>query len=96
MAASDMRNRHHVQLLLTWSTSCIPGLGALTWYSQPDQLNPGFLVSLLLLPLLLFHPGLGPAKAEFRPTYFGEPGGSVSCQRHVLPSLGRPPRVHPH
>ncbi|UYV81088.1 hypothetical protein LAZ67_19002744 [Cordylochernes scorpioides] len=34
MAASDMRNRRHVQLLLTWSTNTahpvIPGLGALT------------------------------------------------------------------
>ncbi|UYV78919.1 CD9 [Cordylochernes scorpioides] len=42
MAASDMRNRRHVQLLLTWSTdsSCIPGLGALTGYSQPGQLSP--------------------------------------------------------
>ncbi|UYV69679.1 CAD [Cordylochernes scorpioides] len=44
-------------------SSCIPG--ALTGYYQPGQLNPGFLASLLLLPLLLFHPGLGPAKAEF-------------------------------
>ncbi|UYV79801.1 hypothetical protein LAZ67_18000696, partial [Cordylochernes scorpioides] len=42
MAASDMRNRRHVQPLLTWSTdsSCIPGLGALTGYYQPGQLNP--------------------------------------------------------
>ncbi|UYV65844.1 FRA10AC1 [Cordylochernes scorpioides] len=48
MAASDMRNRRHGQLLLTWSTesSCIPGLGALTGYSQHGQLSPGFLVSL--------------------------------------------------
>ncbi|UYV81380.1 IGBP1 [Cordylochernes scorpioides] len=45
MAASDMRNRRHVQPLLTWSTdsSCIPGLGAHTRYYQPGQLNPGFL-----------------------------------------------------
>ncbi|UYV82792.1 hypothetical protein LAZ67_22000866 [Cordylochernes scorpioides] len=44
--------------------SCIPGLGALIGYYQPGQLSPGFLVSLLLLLLLLFHPGLGPTKAE--------------------------------
>ncbi|UYV69761.1 hypothetical protein LAZ67_7000650 [Cordylochernes scorpioides] len=37
---SDMRNRHHVQPLLTWSTSCIPGV--LTGYYQPGQLSPGF------------------------------------------------------
>ncbi|UYV63626.1 hypothetical protein LAZ67_2005061 [Cordylochernes scorpioides] len=64
MAASDMTNRRHVQLLLTWSTdsSCIPGV--LTGYYQLGQLNPGFLASLLLLPLLLFYSGLGPAKTE--------------------------------
>ncbi|UYV73473.1 TAPT1 [Cordylochernes scorpioides] len=45
-------------------SSCIPGLGALTGYYQLGQLNPGFLVSLLLLHLLLFHPGLGPAMAD--------------------------------
>ncbi|UYV65426.1 hypothetical protein LAZ67_3004332 [Cordylochernes scorpioides] len=39
--------------------ACIPGLGALTGYYQPGQLSPGFLVSLLLLSLLLFHLGLG-------------------------------------
>ncbi|UYV63658.1 FZD9 [Cordylochernes scorpioides] len=40
MAASDMRNRHHVQPLLTWSTdsSCIPVV--LTGYYQPGQLSP--------------------------------------------------------
>ncbi|UYV81849.1 hypothetical protein LAZ67_20002689 [Cordylochernes scorpioides] len=52
-----MRNRRHVQPLLTLSTDsfCIPVLGALTGYYQPGQLSPGFLVSLLLLPLLLVH-----------------------------------------
>ncbi|UYV78171.1 GFER [Cordylochernes scorpioides] len=45
-------------------SSCIPESGALTGYYQPGQLSPGFLASLLLLPLLLFHPGLGLAKAE--------------------------------
>ncbi|UYV65624.1 hypothetical protein LAZ67_3004897 [Cordylochernes scorpioides] len=64
MATSDMRKRRHVQPLLTWSTNscCIPGLGALTGYYQPGQLSPGILVSLLLLPLLHFHPGLEAAK----------------------------------
>ncbi|UYV64735.1 NAA10 [Cordylochernes scorpioides] len=41
MAASDMRNRRHVQPLLTWSTSCIPGV--LTGYYQHGQLRPGCL-----------------------------------------------------
>ncbi|UYV71770.1 hypothetical protein LAZ67_9000325 [Cordylochernes scorpioides] len=45
-------------------SSCILGLGALTGYYQPGQLSLGFLMTLLLLPLLLFHPSLGPAKAE--------------------------------
>ncbi|UYV78802.1 hypothetical protein LAZ67_16002829 [Cordylochernes scorpioides] len=43
MAASDMRNRHRVQPLLTMEykrcSSCIPG--ALTGYYQPGQLSPG-------------------------------------------------------
>ncbi|UYV60750.1 PDE2A [Cordylochernes scorpioides] len=51
MAISDMRNRRHVQPLLTWSTnsSCILGLGALTGYYQLGQLSPGFLEHLDLL-----------------------------------------------
>ncbi|UYV82469.1 hypothetical protein LAZ67_21002319, partial [Cordylochernes scorpioides] len=49
-------------------SSCTPGLGALTGYYQPGQLSPGFLASLLLLHLLLFHPGLGSAKAELLDT----------------------------
>ncbi|UYV77051.1 hypothetical protein LAZ67_14003030 [Cordylochernes scorpioides] len=42
MAASEMRNRHHVQLLLTWSTNASNpvSLGALTGYYQPGQLSP--------------------------------------------------------
>ncbi|UYV78298.1 GFM2 [Cordylochernes scorpioides] len=42
MAASDMRNRRHVMEHKCCS-SCIPGLGALTGYYQPGQLNPGFI-----------------------------------------------------
>ncbi|UYV82863.1 hypothetical protein LAZ67_22001131, partial [Cordylochernes scorpioides] len=44
MAASDMRNRRNVQLLLKkykHCSSCIPGLRALTGYYQRGQLNPG-------------------------------------------------------
>ncbi|UYV66111.1 BOP1 [Cordylochernes scorpioides] len=43
MATSVMRNRRHVQLLLTWSTdsSCIPGSGVLAGHYQPGQLSPG-------------------------------------------------------
>ncbi|UYV61042.1 hypothetical protein LAZ67_1003206 [Cordylochernes scorpioides] len=46
MAASDMRNRCHVQLLLTWSTdsSCIPGLVAFT---RRERVQAGY-CSLLL------------------------------------------------
>ncbi|UYV72316.1 hypothetical protein LAZ67_9002605 [Cordylochernes scorpioides] len=44
MAASDMRNRHHVQLLLTWSTDAAhPVSGALTGYYQPGLLSPDFI-----------------------------------------------------
>ncbi|UYV82395.1 hypothetical protein LAZ67_21001934 [Cordylochernes scorpioides] len=85
MAVSDMRNRHHVQLLLTWSTdsSCIPGSGALTGYYQPGQLSPGFfIVSLLLLPLLLFHPGLGPAKAN---AFVIKTGSTTQWQADLAP-----------
>ncbi|UYV69851.1 FAN1 [Cordylochernes scorpioides] len=45
-------------------SSWIHRIGALTEYYQPGQLSPGFSASLLLLALL-FHPGLGLAKAEF-------------------------------
>ncbi|UYV77898.1 hypothetical protein LAZ67_15002722, partial [Cordylochernes scorpioides] len=47
MAASDMRNRCHCAaapyMEYKHCSSCIPGLGALTGYYQPGQLNPGFL-----------------------------------------------------
>ncbi|UYV64761.1 Tep6, partial [Cordylochernes scorpioides] len=65
MAASHMRNGHHVQPLLTWSTNAAhpvslrPYRVLSAWPAEPR-----LLVSLLLLPLLLFHPSLGPAKAE--------------------------------
>ncbi|UYV63627.1 hypothetical protein LAZ67_2005063, partial [Cordylochernes scorpioides] len=50
MAASDLRNRCHVQPLLTWSTdsSCIPGSEALTGYYQHGQLNPAVVSNLNL------------------------------------------------
>ncbi|UYV78029.1 hypothetical protein LAZ67_15003269 [Cordylochernes scorpioides] len=48
MAASDMRNRRHVQLLLTWSTNAAhPGLEALTGYYH---MGPGFLWQTDLAP----------------------------------------------
>ncbi|UYV75156.1 PDF [Cordylochernes scorpioides] len=71
MAASDMRNGHHVQPLLTRR------------YYQLGQLSPVFLVSLLLFPLLLFHPGLGPTKIITQMTSLIKSEGCVglsACQ----------------
>ncbi|UYV76296.1 hypothetical protein LAZ67_13003293 [Cordylochernes scorpioides] len=65
-------------------SSCILGLGALTGYYQPGQLNPGFLVSLLLLPLLLFHPGLGPAKVELNASAI-KTGSTIQWQADLSP-----------
>ncbi|UYV71225.1 hypothetical protein LAZ67_8002285 [Cordylochernes scorpioides] len=52
---------------------------------HPGQLSPGFLVSLLLLPLLLFHPGLGPARAEFGRTVNGGNMVSSTSTFHLAP-----------
>ncbi|UYV65425.1 hypothetical protein LAZ67_3004331 [Cordylochernes scorpioides] len=43
IAASDMRNRRHVQPNMEYKhcPSCISGLGTLTGYYQPGQLSPG-------------------------------------------------------
>ncbi|UYV61819.1 SLC6A1 [Cordylochernes scorpioides] len=54
MAASDMRNRHHVQpppnMEYKRCSSCIPGLGVLTGYYQPGQLSPGPGLAFLAYP----------------------------------------------
>ncbi|UYV65739.1 hypothetical protein LAZ67_3005288 [Cordylochernes scorpioides] len=79
MAASDMRNRLHVQPLLTWSTdsSCIPGLGVLTGYYQPGQLSPG--TCLKVPPTMKISPSKHKVKAsQMRSqsiTYTGGPAG---------------------
>ncbi|UYV65656.1 hypothetical protein LAZ67_3004984 [Cordylochernes scorpioides] len=69
-------------------SSCIPGLGALTRYYKPGQLSQGFLASLLLLPLLLFHPGLGPVRAELGVTTIRQQSRSSCRKRKAAKLLG--------
>jgi hypothetical protein len=57
--------------LLQGNKICNPRQGPLQGAISRSQLNPGFFSRLLLLPLLLSQPGLGPAMAEFESSFYG-------------------------